>query len=57
MNDEALQTFMCKEEAVADSRPLKAEGATSLDTAETLTQSLPDCENSSLAPTRKIHFL
>ncbi|XP_068724041.1 uncharacterized protein [Montipora capricornis] len=37
MNDEALRTFMCEAEAVVNSRPLKAEGTTSSETAEPLT--------------------
>lgn len=37
MNDEALPTFMCKAEAVVNSRLLTAEGTTSSDTAEPLT--------------------
>ena len=37
MNDETLRTLMCETEAVVNSRPLAAEGATSSDTAEPLT--------------------
>lgn len=57
MNDEALQTFKCKAEAVVNSQLLTAEGTTSSDTAEPLTPNhfLTVKTNVVLPPPRKFY--